>query len=80
MTNKLKPYRVGENDIVAAFSCDEARQILKDYCGTEFTDDELDVTELPLNMKLHDEEGNFLNTLGGYMKNVGKAEYLVGWE
>lgn len=80
MTNKLKAYQVGENDIVAAFTEDEARQILKDYCGTELEDDELDVTELPQEMELHDEEGTFINTLGEYMKNVGKAEYLVGWE
>ena len=33
-----------------------------------------------MSMKLHDEDGKFLNTLGGYMKNVEKAEYLVGWE
>lgn len=80
MSDKLKPYQVGENDIVAAFTGDEARKILKEYCGTEFDCDELDVEELPLEMKLQDEDGNFLATLGDYMKDVEKAEYLVGWE
>lgn len=80
MTSKLKAYQVGENDIVAAFTEDEAKQILKEYCGTELEDGELDVTELPLEMKLQDEEGNFLSTLGDCMKKVEKAEYLVGWE
>lgn len=80
MTSKLKAYQVGENDIVAAFTEDEAKQILKEYCGTELEDGELDVTELPPEMELHDEEGKFLNTLEEYMKNVEKAEYLVGWE
>lgn len=78
--SKLKAYQVGENDIVAAFTEDEAKQILKEYCGTELEDDELDVTELPPETALHDEEGKFLNTLGDYMKGVDKAEYLVGWE
>jgi hypothetical protein len=80
MSDKLKPYQVGENDIVVAFTEDEARQILKEYCCTELEDNELDVTELPLDMKLQDEEGNFLSTIGDYMKKVEKAEYLVGWE
>lgn len=80
MSDKLKAYQVGENDIVAAFTGDEARQILKEYCCTEMEDDELDVTELPPEMKLQDEEGNFLSTLGDYMKKVEKAEYLLGWE
>ena len=81
-TDKLKPFQVGDNDIVAAFTQDEAVQILKEYCCTEFCDDGevLDVTELPLEMELQDEEGNFLSTLGDYMKKVEKAEYLVGWE
>lgn len=81
MTDKLKPYQVGESDIVAAHSKGEAAQILADYCGfdsDEMTDD--DIMELPLEMKLQDEEGNFLSTLGDYMKKVEKAEYLVGWE
>jgi hypothetical protein len=80
MTSKLKAYQVGENDIVAAFTEDEAKQVLKEYCCTELKDNDLDVTELPLEMKLQDEEGNFLSTLGDYMKNVEKAEYLFGWE
>lgn len=80
MTSKLKAYQVGENDIVAAFTEYEAKQILKEYCGTELEDDELDVTELPPEMEFHDEEGKVFNTIGEYMKNVEKAEYLFGWE
>ena len=78
--SKLKSYQVGENDIVAAFTEDEARQILREYCGTELHDYELCVIELPPEMKLRDEEGNIFSTLGDYMQKVEKAGYLVGWE
>lgn len=80
MTSKLKPYQVGENDIVAAHTESEAIKILTDYCSTEYCEGELDATEQPLEMKLQDEEGNYLQTLGDYMKTVEKAEYLFGWE
>ena len=42
--SELKPYQVGENDIVAAHSKGEAAQILADYWGLdsdEMTDDDI---------------------------------------
>ena len=79
--NKLIAYQVGDNDIVAAYSKGQAVQILSDYCG--FDSDEMsndEVEELSLDLKLQDEEGNFMQTLGDLMKTIDKAEYLVGWE
>ena len=79
-TGYLKAYQVGESDIVSAYTESQAIRVLTDYCSTGYCEGELDVTEQPFEMELQDEEGNYLQTLGDYMKTVVKAEYLFGWE
>ena len=79
----LTPYQVGENDIVLAPCENSAIDLLADYCG--FDADEMssdDVTNLSkrLDMKLQDEEGNDIGTLGSYVEGMNEAQYIVGWE
>ncbi len=78
--SELKAYQVGENDIVAAYSEKQAVELFIAYCSSEYGEGELDATELPFEMELQDSDGNFLNALGEYMKDVKTAEYLFGWE
>lgn len=80
MSERLKAYQVGGNDIVAAFSEKQAIEVFVAYCSTKYGEGELDATELSFEMKLQDSDGNFLKTLGEYMKDVKIAEYLFGWE
>lgn len=82
MNTKLKAYQVGENDIVAAYHEKEAIKVLCDYCGDmeEFDFDESDVTEKHFDLKIHNEDGTFLELLGDTMKDVDTPQYLFGWE
>ncbi|WP_149983306.1 hypothetical protein [Pseudoalteromonas rhizosphaerae] len=79
----LKPYQVGENDIVLAFNEQSAKQVLCDYCDWDI-DDPFDVEDLSnrLDMKFQDEEGNFLYTLKTLIEqDQDQGErYLTGWE
>lgn len=79
----LKPYQVGENDIVLAFNEQSAKQLLCDYCDWDI-DELLDVEDLSnrLDMKFQDEDGNFLYTLKTLIEqNQDQGErYLTGWE
>ena len=77
----LKPYQVGDNDIVLAKDEDSAKQILVDYCDIEL--DEIDSVEdlsARLNIPFHDEEGNQTGTLGSWIKSKKEPQYIVGWE
>jgi len=77
----LKPYQVGENDIVVATTEQQVIDILCNYA--DLKPDELtveDVNEQPLSLKLYTEEGDVIGTLGEYMKDVTEAQYLFGWE
>ena len=82
MSDKLKAYQVGENDIVAAHNEKEAIEILCEYNGCISVDDfdSSDVTEQSFDLKIQGEEGDFLKTLGKIMAKTVKAEYIVGWE
>lgn len=78
----LKPYQVGENDIVLAKDEDSAKQLLVDYCAGDIEFNELDVEDLSdrLDMPFHDEEGNKIGTLGSWIEGKTEPEYVVGWE
>ncbi len=79
---KLKPYQVGENDIVLAESEEKAVALLKEYSGCFDEDDQLDVEDLSprLGMKLMSEDGEFFSTLGDYIVDMKDPQYVVGWE
>jgi len=78
---KLKPYQVGENDIVLAENEQEAIKILCDYCELSLEEFTLeDVNEQPLSLELQDEEGNVMFSIGEYIKRMDEPQYLVGWE
>lgn len=77
----LKPFQVGENDIVLAHSEDEAAQLLADYTGMDKEDlGEVDDLSNRLDMALHHEDGKFLMTLGEFIQDKTDPQYLVGWE
>lgn len=79
---QLKPYQVGDNDIVFAYSVDEALTLLNDYCGQSYKREDMDIIDLSnsLDMKMTDEEGNKIGTLGESLKGCEQPQYFVGWE
>lgn len=80
----LKPYQVGENDIVLAFSPQSAKQVLCDSCGGLDMEDLDEVEDLSnrLDMAFFNEDGTFLCTLKTLIEqNQDQGErYLTGWE
>jgi len=78
---KLKPYQVGENDIVLAANEDEAVKILHNYTGLDQHDlGAVDDLSSRLDMKLSTEDGKFLCTLGDYIADMKEPQYVLGWE
>lgn len=81
--NTLKPYQVGENDIVLAKCKGSAVQLLADYCGfdsDEISNDDVEDLSTRLDMSFQDEEGNSIGTLGSWIKDMKEPQYIVGWE
>ncbi|MFV7771692.1 hypothetical protein [Shewanella marisflavi] len=81
MSEHLRPYLVGDTDIVAAYSEEEALTLLNEYCGETFNPEDMDITDLsgePDN-EYHLEDGR-IETLGEIMARVDKPQYLLGWE
>ena len=80
----LKPYQVGENDIVLAYSEQSAKQFLFNLCGGLDIEDLNEVEDLSnrLDMAFFNEDGTFLCTLKTLIeKNKEQGEcYLTGWE
>lgn len=81
-TQDLKPFQVGDNDIVLAVDENSAKQLLIDYCGCDIGLEELDTEDLSarLDMPFKDEEGNQIGTLGSWIEGKTEPEYIVGWE
>ncbi|MGP5159856.1 hypothetical protein [Pseudoalteromonas prydzensis] len=78
---KLKPYQVGENDIVLADNAESALMLLQGYTNLEAHDlDDVEDLSTQLDMKLSNEDGTFLSTLGDYIADMKEAQYIVGWE
>ena len=77
---ELKAYQVGDNDIVAAYSKDEATQILTDYCGINYMEGITETEEVSKTLKITDEDGRHQGTLGDFMDDVTEPMYLMGWE
>lgn len=80
---ELKPFQVGENDIVIAKDEAHALKVFNDEVGSDMFEPELaDVTDLSdqLNISLVDEDGEHQCTLGSYIKNIKEPQYLLGWE
>lgn len=82
MEQKLTPFQVGENDIVLAANSKEAEELLRAHSGCFEDSEELEVEDLSnrLDMKFSDEEGNFISTLGDWIKDMKEPQYIVGWE
>ncbi|MGI2159876.1 hypothetical protein [Shewanella baltica] len=81
MTEQLRPFEVGDYDIVAAYSKEQALTLLNEYCGDKFTLEDMDITDLSdqLDRTIHLEEGG-TETLGEIMSRVYTPQYLFGWE
>jgi hypothetical protein len=80
---ELKPYQVGDNDIVLAKCKSSAVQLLADYGALdsdEVSNDEVEDLSTRLHMKFKDEEGNDIGTLGHWIKDLKEPQYVVGWE
>jgi len=78
---KLKPYQIGENDIVLAANEDQAVKILHNYTGLDKHDlGEVDDLSSRLDMKISTEDGKFLCTLGDYIADMKEPQYVLGWE
>lgn len=84
-TQELKAYQVGDNDIVAHYSPEQAAAYLCEYCSYpegEFTAE--DVVELVdaglLDAPMRDEEGNECPPLRVYLNAATEPTYLHGWE
>jgi len=78
----LKAYQVGEFDIVAAYSADQALNIYVGTCGDCTVDDfEVDeIIEPRLSAVMKDEDGNPAGTIKDYLDEVAEPQYLFGWE
>lgn len=79
----LKPYQVGENDIVVAHNPTQALSLLAEQCAWDSTEiADFDVEDLGerLTMVLQDEEGESAGTLGDWVAKITKPQYLFGWE
>lgn len=80
----LKAYQVGDNDIVAHFSPEEAAVFLCKFGGYpegEFTADDVEVVDASfLNASMQDEEGNKCPPLRFDLEAATAPTYLHGWE
>lgn len=78
---KLKPYQVGENDIVLAENEKSALMLLQGYTNLDAHDlGDVEDLSTQLAMKLTNEDGTFLSTLGDYIADMKEPQYVVGWE
>jgi len=80
---ELKPYQVGENDIVVAQNPEQALDLLAEqsaWTKEEMSDFEVEDLSNRLTMKLFDEEGKEDGTLGDWVSKVSEPQYLFGWE
>lgn len=83
MKNTLTPYQVGQYNVVAANSKEEAIQILLDYHYVDSDGIEVkDVIDLTFNLRtmITDAEGNNMEILGDWVSRIKKPEYMYGWE
>lgn len=80
MTKQLKPF-AGEYDMIAAYTAEEASQILMTEFG--YDEDESEVQDVSNRLEKHvlDEEGQSTGTLQEYIDGCkGVPQYLYGWE
>lgn len=80
MSNKeLRPFQVGENDIVVAFDSDQAKQIMVKYYGKEAL--EMDAIQVLLTDRVQNEDGtDAIQTIGDLIVGKIAPQYLFGWE
>ena len=79
----LKPYQVGENDIVAAYTEEQAMSLLLEKCAwnkEECADFDIEDLSGKLDMKMMTEDGVVIETLGDWMERLLEPQYLFGWE
>lgn len=78
---KLKPFLVGENDIVLAENEEKAVALLKEIALlSEHEKVEVEDLSTRLDMELTHENGGFLSTLGDYIADIKTPQHIVGWE
>lgn len=79
---KLKAYQVGDNDIVAAYSTDQALNIYVSTC-VGWTVDDFEAEELieyRLTLPTYDEDGCEHESVQEMLDNLDKPQYMFGWE
>lgn len=82
-TNELKAFQVGDNDIVAHYSPQEARAWLIDFAGYAENDIELNeveqVDDRRLDLPVVDEDGAHCGTLRAFLAEATEPELLLSW-
>lgn len=81
--SKLKPYKVGEYDMVAAENSEQALSAYENHLGTfeGMTIDDVEDMSGHLDMEVKDEDGNSTGTIRDYVEKCnGKPSYIYGWE
>ncbi|MCU9528372.1 hypothetical protein [Pseudomonas mosselii] len=80
----LKAYQVGDNDIVAHYSPEEAAAFLCAYSGLpkgEFTAEDVElVTDKFLDAPMQEEDGTPAPSLRADLQAATTPRYLHGWE
>lgn len=81
---QLQAYQVGDNDIVAHYSPQEAAAFLCEFGGypdDEFTSEDVELVSATfLDAQMRDEEGNECSSLRTDLNAATEPTYLHGWE
>ncbi len=83
MHQELKAYQVGDNDIVAHYTPEQALEFLRRFCGytDEFSLDDVELTSDDLlDTEMHEEDGTPAGTLRAHLAAATEPCYLHGWE
>lgn len=84
MHQELKAYQVGDNDIVAHYTPEQALDCLRRFCGYNGDEFSIDDVELAsddlLDAEMHEEDGTPAGTLRADLVATNEPCYLHGWE
>ncbi|WP_223508738.1 MULTISPECIES: hypothetical protein [unclassified Pseudomonas] len=83
MHQELKAYQVGDTDIVAHYTPEQALDFLRRFCGLT---DEVNVEDVELasddllDAEMYEEDGTPAGTLRAHLAAAEEPCYLHGWE
>ena len=83
MDQELKAYQVGDNDIVAHYTPEQALEFFRRFCGSggDFSVDDVElVGNDQLDEPMHEEDGTPAGTLRVHLSAAPEPCYLHGWE